>query len=146
MTDKALIAIELADLPAQSVLDKAKSALREGQQCDVVTVVDPTSVGYSMDPTMSGKMYEAQYDQAVARAKKRLQQLCESADLPVNEQIVRYGRVAHEVHELLHSGKYDCLMIGSHGYHGWQRVLGSKASSILHGVPVDTYIFATPKL
>jgi universal stress protein A len=145
MANKALIAIELADLPAKEVLEKAASVLASGQRCDVVNVVDPTSVGYSIDPTMSGKMYQEQYEQAIARTEARLAEICDATDLPIDQQIVRYGRVAHEVHELLNTGEYDCLMIGTHGYHGWQRVLGSKASSILHGVPVDTYVFATPE-
>ena len=142
MTKKALVAIETADEAARQVLTKAAAALAAGQKCDVVNVLDPTAVGYSIDPTMSGKFYEEQYKQAMTHVEQRLEEIISAVDIPVENRIVRYGRVAHEVHELLNAGDYECLMIGSHGYHGWQRFLGSKASSILHGVPVDTYVFA----
>jgi len=55
---------------------------------------------------------------------------------------VRYRKVAHEVYALLEEGHFDCCMVGSQGYSGWQRILGSKAASILHGTPVDTLVFS----
>jgi universal stress protein A len=139
---KVLVAIELADEPAKFVLQKAMAACPEGVELEVVHVVDPASVTYSIDPTMTGEIYQQMYEQTVANARARLVELCKPFGIGEDKLHVRYGRVAHEIHELLIEGNFDTCMVGSHGYTGWQRVLGSKASSVLHGVPVDTWVFS----
>ncbi len=143
---KYLAAIELLDEPARAVLERAQAVCGDGDQLEVVHVVDPTSVAYSIDPTMSGEMYQQRYEQTMADARRRLIELC--APFGIDETLlhVRYGRVAHEVHALLNEGGYDACMLGSHGRAGWQRLLGSKAASILHGVPVDTWVFKLVEL
>lgn len=139
---KVLVAIELAPEPARFVLQKAKVACAEDDRIEVVHVVDPASVTYSIDPTMTGQIYQQMYDQTMSNAKTHLLEVCASVGISPEQTHLRYGRVAHEVHELLVEGKFDCCMLGSHGYKGWQRILGSKASSILHGTPVDTWVFS----
>ncbi len=143
---KYLAAIELLDQPATAVLERAQAVCGEGDQLEVVHVVDPTSVAYSIDPTMSGEMYQQRYEQTMADARRRLIELCAPFGIDETRLHVRYGRVAHEVHALLDEGGYDACMLGSHGRAGWQRVLGSKAASILHGVPVDTWVFKLVEL
>lgn len=143
---KALAAIELSEVAAHAVLEKAVALCGPNDTLDVVHVVDPTTVAYSVDPTMSGQMYQQMYDQTMADAQRRLVELCEPFKIDATKFHVRYGRVAHEVHELLREGGFDCCMVGSHGRSGWQLILGSKAASILHGVPVDTWVFALSKL
>ena len=89
----------------------------------------------------TGQMYQQMYDQAMADAARRLGEICLPYGVEASAQHVRYGRVAHEVHALLSEGQFDVCMVGSHGRSGWQRILGSKAASILHGVSVDTWVF-----
>ncbi len=138
---KYLAAIELLDAPAQAVLERALAICGDDDRLEVVHVVDPTSVAYSIDPTMSGEVYKQRYEATMADARRRLIELCSPYGIDETRLHVRYGRVAHEVHALLEEGGYDACMVGSHGRAGWQRLLGSKASSILHGVPVDTWVF-----
>ena len=128
---KYLAAIELLDEPARAVLERAQAVCGDGDQLEVVHVVDPTSVAYSIDPTMSGEMYQQRYEQTMADARRRLIELCAPFGIDETRLHVRYGRVAHEVHALLNEGGYDACMLGSHGRAGWQRLLGSKAASIV---------------
>ncbi len=143
---KALVAIELSDEAAKFVLQKALGAAGDDTRLEVVHVVDPASVSYSIDPTMTGQVYQQMYEQTVANAKGRLIELCGPLGFSDDQLHVRYGRVAHEIHALLREGEFDACMLGSHGHSGWQRVLGSKASSVLHGVPVDTWVFSLAQL
>ncbi len=143
---KILIAIELSSESARFVLQKALVAAADGDRLEVVHVVDPSTVTYSIDPTMTGQVYQQMYDQTMARAQSRLLEICAPFDFTEEQLHVRYGRVAHEVHQLLVEGEFDSCMVGSHGHSGWQRVLGSKASSILHGTPVDTWVFSLANL
>jgi len=144
--NKVLVAIELSPNPAKFVLEKAIEACADGARLEVVHVVDPSSVTYSIDPTMTGKIYQQMYEQTVANAHARLVELCTPFGITEDQLHVRYGRVAHEIHDLLEEGRFDTCMIGSHGHSGWQRVLGSKASSVLHGVPVDTWVFSLARM
>lgn len=140
--DKVLVAIELADVSAQFVLHKALAACPVEARLEVVHVVDPASITYSIDPTMTGQIYQDMYEQTMANAQSRLIEICAPLGIGIDQLHIRYGRVAHEVHALLSEGGFDTCMMGSHGYSGWRRVLGSKASSILHGTPVDTWVFS----
>ena len=139
---KVLVAIELSDQAGPFVLQKAQEACSEGARMEVVHVVDPSAVTYSIDPTMTGQIYQQMYEQTVANARARMSELCSPFGIADDQLHVRYGRVAHEIHELLREGEFDTCMIGSHGHSGWHRILGSKASSVLHGVPVDTWVFS----
>ena len=138
---KYLAAIELLDAPARMVLERAQALVGDDDRLEVVHVVDPTSVAYSIDPTMSGEVYQARYEATMADARRRLIELCAPFGIDETRLHVRYGRIAHEVHALLEEGAFDACMVGSHGRAGWQRLLGSKAASILHGVPVNTWVF-----
>ena len=143
---KVLVAIELSEAPAKFVLQKALDACPQGVRIEVVHVVDPSSVTYSIDPTMTGQVYQQMYDQTLANAQARMVELCSPMGFSTDQLHVRYGRVAHEIHEQLVEGQFDTCMIGSHGHSGWHRVLGSKASGVLHGVPVDTWVFSLKSL
>ena len=141
MAQKLLIAIELDSQSANDVLGKAMALRADDDQYDVVTVVDPASVAYSVDPTMTGAMFQQSYDTSIENARLRLVNLCEPHDIGPERCRVLYGRVSHEIQQLVRKEKYDGLMIGSHGFSGWRRLLGSQATSILHGMPVDTWVF-----
>ena len=138
---KILVATELALPSAHTVLDKALALAGADDTIDVVYVVDPTTVEYTVDPALSGTMYEEIYNTTMDNAQRRLRKLCKPYAIADDHCHVRYGRVAQEVHAHIKEGGFDCLMLGSHGRSGWQLLLGSKATSILHGTPVNTWVF-----
>jgi universal stress protein A len=143
---KALVAVELADDVAHFVIGKALDICGDSVQLEVVHVVDPSSVAYSVDPTMTGTLYQQMFDQVMGNSKRRLLEICAPFAIAPEHQHVRYGRVAHEVHDLLREGGFDACMLGSHGYAGWRLMLGSKANAILHGTPVDTWVFSLSQM
>jgi len=143
---KVLLAIELSTPSAEFVLQKAQETIGPDVQLEVVHVVDPASMSYSVDPSMTGHIYQQQYDQTMANARARMRELCEPFGLDESQLHVRYGRVAPQIHDLLREGDFDTCMIGSHGYSGWRRVLGSVAASVLHGAPVNTLVFSLAPL
>ena len=57
---------------------------------EVVHVVDPASVTYSIDPTMTGQIYQQMYDQTMANAKSHLLEICSSVGISQ-----RFKYVAH---------------------------------------------------
>lgn len=137
---KILVATELAPTSANEVLSKAAALADSQDTIDVLYVVDPASVEYTVDPSFGGSVYEEIYQTAMDNAERRLAALCKPHAVTQGRCHVRYGRVAQEVHAHIVEGGYDCLIVGSHGRSGWQLLLGSKATSILHGAPVNTWV------
>ena len=139
-SNRNLVAVELDEGSARAILSKAIDVIADVDILDVVTVVEAASVGFTADPSMSGEGYLDMYERAMEAAQVKLAQICKNFDIPDERQHVRYGRVAHEIRQA--SEGYDALLIGSHGYSGWRNVLGSQAQSIMHGLTINTWVFA----
>jgi len=139
-----LIAIDLTEAASQSTLECTRAAADDQTQMCVVHVVEPQYVQYSVDPTITGSMTHELEETAVKNATERLGELCEPAGIEPQNQYVRLGRAAHEIHALATELDADVIVVGSHGRHGWRRVLGSTANAVLHGTPVDTLVAHVP--
>ena len=146
MPNKYLVAIELDELSANAVLEKANALCDPADHCDLIHVIDPTTIAYAIDPTFSGKFARDFEDNAIQKVHTRMLELISNYNLPNCTCHVRVGHVAREVSALLASDAYSVLMIGSHGRRGWQRLLGTHAASIISRSPVDTWVFNVPEL
>ena len=149
MPRKILIAIELDELSAMAVLSRAAALCSEDDQVEVLHVIDPSSIAYAVDPTFKGEFRRDFEANAVAKAQEQLSRLVSQQNLPSAGQAcpechVHIGRIARDIHDIIEQEGFDCLMIGSHGWHGWQRLLGTHASRILDHSPVDTWVFKVP--
>ena len=82
MSKRFLVAIELAPPAAEDVLGKATALVAPSDTVDVLYVVDPTTVIYAADPTLTGKMYTEMYERAMANARRRLGEICEPFRCP----------------------------------------------------------------
>ncbi|MFP6806967.1 MAG: universal stress protein [Pseudomonadales bacterium] len=51
--------------------------------------------------------------------------------------LLRDGKPAHEIHETVKELGIDLIVMGTHGQSGLQLLLGSTASSVLHGSTCD---------
>ena len=64
-------------------------------------------------------------------AKHELDELAKRApDVPVCRTIVAFGQASQLILETAESLDVDLVIIGSHGYRGWDHVLGTTAASI----------------
>lgn len=74
---------------------------------------------------------------ALADKKKRLSEL--ASDLGISEENVFMleGRPANQIHDLCEKLHSDLIVIGTHGQNGLSLLLGSTASSVLHGSNCD---------
>lgn len=51
--------------------------------------------------------------------------------------IVKEGRPSTEIHKVVEERGIDLIVMGTHGQSGLQLLLGSTATSVLHGVQCD---------
>lgn len=49
---------------------------------------------------------------------------------PFDEPIVRFGQPWREILLLAHEMDVDLIIVGSHGYYGWDRILGTTAGKV----------------
>ena len=140
-----VIAVDLSESASGIVLEHAAGVAGDTAKTDVIHVVEPQFIQYSMDPTLTGSMTHDLEKSAVENAKARLRTLCQAYGIPQASQHVRLGRAASEIHAFARELNADLIVIGSHGYHGWRSVLGSTASAVLHGTPIDTLVALLPR-
>ena len=140
MYRNVIVAIDLVEGPAHQVLSGALAFGEETARFTVVHVVEPQYVQYSFDPTFTGSLTRELEQQALENAAGRVAELCASMEIAPEEQQIVLGRAADQIHDLAKDRDADLIVIGSHGRHGWRRLLGSTANAVLHGAPVDVAV------
>jgi universal stress protein A len=76
-------------------------------------------------------------EQFIERANQRLDELVQHNDLARASRFVVAGSPTLEIVRVAVEQAVDLIVIGSHGRHGLQRILGSTASGVLHMAPCD---------
>jgi len=71
------------------------------------------------------------------RAETEMQKIQENLQIPESECIVRSGWPKHEIIDLAKQKGVDLIVVGSHGRHGLQLLLGSTANGVLHLASCD---------
>ena len=76
-------------------------------------------------------------EQFIEKANDRLQSLAQSKGLSESGCYVEAGSPTLEIVRVAEEQGVDLIVLGSHGRHGLQRILGSTASGVLHTAPCD---------
>ena len=71
------------------------------------------------------------------KATANLEKTKEDYQIPDAESYIRSGTAKHEIVDLAKEINADLIVIGSHGRHGLQLLLGSTANGILHLAACD---------
>jgi universal stress protein A len=76
-------------------------------------------------------------EQFLEKAKERLEGLAQSKGLNQAARYVEAGSPTIEIVRVAQEQAVDLIVVGSHGRHGLQRILGSTASGVLHTADCD---------
>ena len=128
-----LVAVDLSD-QSREVLDAAQSiASTSSAKLHLVTVIKPlTQVygGLDMAPISSGAIsFE---EEAVTQARQQLETLAADFGISDDDIHIILGSPAQEIREIALACQADLIVIGSHGRHGINLLLGSTANAVLH--------------
>ncbi|MEQ8483630.1 MAG: universal stress protein [Pseudomonadales bacterium] len=135
---RILAAVDLSDESGQ-VLDIAQ-ILGDQEQAElhVVHVIKPFQHAYAgINPaTLSdvGIQFERE---AAEQARAELKAIAASRGLPKDAVSVRNGAPHLEIQALTEELDCDMLVVGTHGKHGVQLLLGSVANAVIHGITCD---------
>ena len=130
-----LLAVDFSD-DAKQVIDKALDmARRNGATLSLIHVVEYTSSMYAGDIPLPEDL---DLDHRLAeQAEQRLNQLAGELGVPEAERRVEIGVPKREIVRVAEEIGADLIVIGSHGRHGLQLLLGSTANGVLHQAPCD---------
>jgi universal stress protein A len=70
-------------------------------------------------------------------AKAAMTLVANNLNVSKNKQVIKAGPAKHIILEQAKESKSDLIIVGSHGKHGVQLLLGSTANAVLHGADCD---------
>ena len=128
-----LVAIDLSE-QSREILESAHAiAQKSGATLHLATVIKPmTQVygGLDMAPISSGAIsFE---EEAEIQARNQLENLASDYGIQPSDIHILLGSPAREVDNLASKLKTELIVMGSHGRHGINRLLGSTANAVLH--------------
>lgn len=131
---RILVAIDLTD-EAPQVLERAVALAKENSaELLLLHVIEPIGYAYGGDIPMDLSELQEQLDKT---ARKQLAEYGRRFEIPEAQQLVEIGRPSSEVHKASEERDVDLVVVGSHGRHGIQLLLGSTATAVLHGSYCD---------
>lgn len=131
---KILAAIDLTEESSQ-VLERAQDiAELYNAELHMVHIIEPLGYAYGGDIPMDLTEVQKQLED---HAKSYLENAGSKYKTPTTQQHVVIGRPETEIHRLAEDDAYDLIVVGSHGRHGIQLLLGSTANAVLHGAKCD---------
>lgn len=128
---KVLIAIDTYG-EYESVIQRAQEVTGADSELSLIYVHEPFYYG---DMLYAGSVEIEQ--QTNARAKTVLAEIAQPLGIPEDRQFIETGRPASEIHAKAEEMEADLIVLGTHGRHGLQLMLGSTANAVLHGVKCD---------
>lgn len=75
-----------------------------------------------------------------AEARQHLDNLVSEKDIPTNQQLIIVGPTTETIINTAKEHKCDAILVGSHGRHGVQLILGSTANDVLHHAQCDVIV------
>jgi len=129
-----LVALDLGN-ETDTVLNKA-IALQALSPCKIslIHIIEPIGYAYGGDIPMDlGEVQQHLEDRSI----NLLNEIKAKSEASQAECVVLVGRPETEIHRYAEEKSADLIIVGSHGRHGLQLLLGSTANGILHGAKCD---------
>ncbi|MFT4518540.1 MAG: universal stress protein A [Halioglobus sp.] len=131
---KILVAIDLSE-NSTAVMQRALAvAARNEAELYIIHVIEPLSFAYGGDIPMD---FSGIQEEIHTQAKLQLQHFAQSAGADTEHQRMMLGKPEVEIHAMAEELGVDLIVVGSHGRHGWQLLMGSTANGVLHGATCD---------
>lgn len=133
-----LAAVDLTN-ESHQVLDIAQIlGEQERAELNVVHVIKPFHHTYAgVSPATLADVGMRFEDEADEQARAQLRSIALSRGLPPEAIHVRRGAPHVEIQDLSRELSADMLVVGTHGKHGVELLLGSVANAVIHGIRCD---------
>ena len=128
-----LVAIDVFSNEHEAVVEKALAVAGAPAKLNLIYVAYPQT---NFEPY--GLFLERDFSEEVReQAQKKLERIADGHGVPRTHVKVAIGSAAEEIHLVAKKLNADLIVLGTHGQSGVQLLLGSTASSVLHGIECD---------
>ena len=149
---KVLFATDGAKQSDSAIEAFKKLALSDGDEIKIVSVIDvgvPVAVdiygGYLPDTTELEKTAKENSEKVLEQTAARLREICGDKKIDITTEIL-FGSPESRIVETADEWRPDLVVVGSHGYSGWERLLiGSVSDSVVHHSPCSVLVVRTSK-
>lgn len=126
-------------------------ALKEGDEIKAVSVIDmavPMAVdiygGYLPDTTEFEKTAREHAAKILEETRAKLSSLFEGKNVSISTEVL-FGSPESRIVETAEEMLPDLVVVGSHGYSRWERLLlGSVSDSVVHHAPCSVLVVRCP--
>ena len=126
-------------------------SLSDGDEIKVVSVVDmavPMAIdiygGYLPDTGELEKTARENAAKLLAHTEERIRELFPNQNIALSSEVL-FGSPESRIVETAEAIHPDLIVLGSHGYSRWERLLlGSVSDSVVHHAPCSVLIVRTP--
>ncbi len=130
-----LVAIDFSSETGRVIAKAQEMSAGDAARISLIHVVEYSPYLFPPDtPLPVDYDLEAQFCE---QARRRLLELAQERGLTTAERYVEVGSPTLEIVRVAWEQDVDLIIVGSHGRHGLQRVLGSTASGVMHTAPCD---------
>ena len=129
-----LCAVDLSHENAQVVQGALRAVLGKPEQVHLIHACEHPITGYGEAMGSNHRVSEQQIKQGVYPT---LETLARQHHIPCEQIHIAFGRPATVIHTVAQNLGADLIVVGSHGKHGIQLLLGSTANTVVHGSQCD---------
>jgi universal stress protein A len=130
-----LVAVDLSPENGQ-ILERARELFGDNAaRMTLLHVVEYTEFAYSGDLVAPEELVID--DEMARKARQRLGELRNQYGLQASATRVEFGTPKREIVRVAEESHADLIVLGSHGRHGLQLLLGSTANGVLHLAKCD---------
>ena len=128
-------------------------SLMQGDELRVISIVDmavPLAIdiygGYLPDTTELEKAAKENATKLVAETENKVNEIFTGKNVSISSEVL-FGTPESRIVETAEQMKADLIVVGSHGYNRWERLLlGSVSDSVVHHAPCSVLVVrATPE-
>ncbi|GAA0202869.1 universal stress protein [Kangiella japonica] len=133
-----VVAVDLRK-ESTKIIEKAESLLSKNGVLDLLHVAEPIDAGlWAGAPFGAVVVNTEELEQEAIKAKtKRLHRLADIFNIATKNHHIEIGKPSRMIKKFADKKNCDLIVIGTHGQHGWELLLGSTANGVLHGAPCD---------
>ncbi|MBL4682609.1 MAG: universal stress protein [Pseudomonadales bacterium] len=137
MYQKVLIALDFHGDNDQIIAKGRKLVEDNKAELFLLHVIEPFAMAYSIDGMGYGDQIVSLESSIRKEAIVKMNKTADELGVNGENRLVRSGKPANEIHDVVKEQNIDLIVMGTHGQSGLQLLLGSTANSVLHGVSCD---------
>lgn len=133
-----VVAVDLRK-ESTKLIEKAESLLSKKGVLELLHVAEPIDAGlWAGAPFGAVVVNTEELEQEAIKAKtNRLHELADIFNIATENNYIEIGKPSRMIKKFAEKNNCDLIVIGTHGQHGWELLLGSTANGVLHGSPCD---------